>query len=41
MAPGVFVLGGAQTDFARHLAREAVGLDGVVGEIGNWLRVRL
>lgn len=33
MAPGVFVLGGAQTDFARHLAREAVGLDGVVGEI--------
>lgn len=33
MAPGVFVLGGAQTDFARHLAREGTGLDLVVGEI--------
>ena len=33
MAPGVFVLGGAQTDFARHLAREGTGLDTIVGEI--------
>ena len=28
----VFVLGGVQTDFARHLAREGGGLDGLVGE---------
>ena len=33
MAPGVFVLGGAQTDFARHFAREGAGLDAVTGEI--------
>ena len=29
----VFVLGGAQSDFARHLAREGVGLDQLVGEV--------
>jgi len=29
----VFVLGGAQTDFSRHLAREGGGLDQLVGEV--------
>lgn len=33
MAPGVFVLGGAQTDFSRHLAREGTGTDELTGEI--------
>lgn len=33
MAPGVFVLGGAQTDFSRHLGREGTGLDDLTGEI--------
>jgi len=33
MAPGVFVLGGAQTDFSRHFAREGVGLETITGEI--------
>ncbi len=33
MAPGVFVLGGAQTDFSRHLSREGTGLDAITGEI--------
>ncbi len=33
MAAGVFVLGGAQTDFSRHLAREGTGLDAITGEI--------
>ncbi|CAN5917586.1 acetyl-CoA acetyltransferase [soil metagenome] len=29
----VFILGGVQSDFARHLAREGTGLDGLVGEM--------
>jgi len=29
----VFILGGAQTDFSRHLAREQIGLDALVGEV--------
>ncbi|HEY4059295.1 MAG TPA: acetyl-CoA acetyltransferase [Kofleriaceae bacterium] len=29
----VFVLGGVQSDFARHLAREGTGLDALVGEM--------
>ncbi|HEY4179942.1 MAG TPA: acetyl-CoA acetyltransferase [Kofleriaceae bacterium] len=29
----VFILGGVQSDFARHLAREGMGLDGLVGEM--------
>jgi acetyl-CoA C-acetyltransferase len=29
----VFVLGGIQSDFSRHLAREGVGLDHLVGEV--------
>ena len=29
----VFVLGGVQTDFARHLAREGTGLDQLTGEL--------
>lgn len=33
MAPGVFVLGGAQTDFSRHLSREGAGLEAITGEI--------
>jgi acetyl-CoA C-acetyltransferase len=33
MAAGVWVLGGHQSDFARNLAREGVGLDGLVREV--------
>lgn len=33
MPTGVWVLGGHQSDFARNLAREGVGMDGLVAEV--------
>lgn len=33
MTSGIWVLGGYQSDFARNLPREGVGIDGLVGEV--------